>query len=126
MHEPPVQRGADDHGIPGLTCGSCHQDKNVELARVPGAPKWSLAPKSMAWVGRTPHSLCEQVKDPARNGGKSLKQIVDHSAHDPLVAWGWAPGSGREPAPGSQEKFGALMEAWADSGAECPREEAAR
>ena len=120
LHDPPVARGDDDHGIPGLRCTSCHQDHNLELARVPGAPKWGLAPKVMAWVGRTPRALCEQVKDPARNGGKTLGALVDHFAHDPLVAWGWAPGSGRTPAPGSQSELGALVAAWVETGAECP------
>ena len=39
---------------------------------------------------------------------------------DDLVAWGWQPGEGREPAPGSQKQLGALAQAWIDSGAECP------
>ncbi|MEY4546800.1 MAG: hypothetical protein RL685_2995 [Pseudomonadota bacterium] len=120
LHDPPVLRGPEDRGIVGLECTSCHQDRNLELARVPGAPNWHLAPKSMAWVGRDASSLCEQLKDPARNGGKSLPQIVDHSAHDALVAWGWAPGSEREPAPGSQAQFAALIAAWVETGAECP------
>jgi hypothetical protein len=80
----------------------------------------------MAWVGRTPRELCEQIKDPARNGGKTLAQILDHSAHDELVAWGWSPGWGRTPAPGTQERFGALMDAWARDGASCPTDEAKR
>jgi hypothetical protein len=126
LHDPPVLRGPDDKGVPGLECTSCHQDKNLELARVPGVPNWHLAPRSMAWVRRSPGAICEQVKDPARNGGKSLAEIVDHAAHDPLVAWGWAPGAGRTLAPGSQARFGALFAAWADSGAACPREERRR
>jgi len=119
-HDPPVPRGPEDRGVVGMECTSCHQDRNLELARVPGAPNWHLAPRSMAWAGRDPASVCEQIKDPARNGGKSLPQIVDHTEHDLLVAWGWAPGAGREPAPGSQQQFGALIAAWADTGAECP------
>ena len=126
VHDPPVARGPEDKGVPGLLCSSCHQSKNLELARVPGAPGWHLAPRSMAWVGHTPAAICEQIKDPARNGGKTLEQIVDHSAHDGLVAWGWTPGWGREPAPGTQERFGALMAAWAKDGAACPREGARR
>jgi hypothetical protein len=125
-HDPPVVRGPTDHGAPGLECTSCHQDRNLELARVPGAPKWALAPLAMAWVNRTPHALCEQIKDPQRNGNKDLAHIVEHSAHDQLVAWGWAPGHGRVPAPGTQQQFGALMAAWVESGAECPREESKR
>jgi len=120
VHDPPVVRGADDRGVPGLPCGSCHQDRNLELARVPGAPGWHLAPRAMAWVGRTPHDLCEQLKDRTRNGGRDLAAIVDHAARDPLVAWAWAPGHDRVPAPGSQQVFGALMAAWVKDGAACP------
>lgn len=122
MHDPPAVRGPEDHGVVGMECASCHQDKNQELARVPGAPKWALAPIQMAWVGKTPTNICEQVKDRSRNGGKSLEEIVHHSAHDELVAWGWAPGFGREPAPGSQAAFGALVAAWVETGAQCPSE----
>ncbi len=123
-HNPPVVRGPDNHGVVGMQCESCHQDKNVELARVPGAPNWHLAPRSMAWVGKSPREVCEQLKDTQRNGGKTLAQIVEHNAHDELVGWGWRPGSGREPAPGNQKLFGAIVAAWVETGAECPAEEA--
>jgi len=107
-----------------MECSGCHQEYNLELARVPGAPKWHLAPREMAWVGKTPGFVCEQMKDPKRNGGKSLKDIVEHNAHDKLVGWGWFPGADREPAPGTQEQFGAIIAAWVQTGAECPSEEA--
>ena len=122
LHDPPVVRGPDNHGVPGNECTTCHQDRNQELTRVPGAPNWHLAPIEMAWVGKSAAQLCEQLKDPGRNGGKTLAQIVEHSAHDELVAWGWAPGAGREPAPGTQEQFGALVAAWVETGAGCPQE----
>jgi hypothetical protein len=125
-HDPPVVRGPDDRGAPGLECTACHQDRNATLARVPGAPGWHLAPRSMAWAGRSPAALCEQIKDPARNGGKTLPQIVEHAAHDPIVAWGWAPGADRAPVPGTQARFGSLVAAWVEMGAVCPREEARR
>jgi hypothetical protein len=44
----------------------------------------------------------------------------EHMAHDSLVGWGWAPGGQREPAPGTQAQFGALIKAWIDTGAACP------
>ncbi len=122
LHDPPVVRGPKDEGVPGQMCSTCHQDANVELARVPGAPKWHLAPKEMAWLGKSAAQICVQIKDPARNGGKSLDQIVDHMAHDPLVGWGWHPGADRKPAPGTQAKLGALVEAWAKNGAACPED----
>ncbi len=122
-HQPPVTRGPDGHGVVGMECTSCHQDRNLVHARVPGAPDWHLAPGEMAWIGKSPRQICEQVKDPRRNGGKSLAEIVEHNAHDKaLVAWGWSPGSDREPAPGSQDQFGAIVAAWVETGAECPSE----
>jgi hypothetical protein len=120
VHDPAAVRGPKDEGVPAMHCSSCHQDKNLELARVPGAPKWHLAPIEMAWLGRTPGQICAQIKDPARNGGKTLEEIWEHSAHDELVAWGWAPGHGRKPAPGTQKAFGDLIRAWIDTGAACP------
>ena len=124
QHQPPVTRGPKDRGVTGMECTSCHQDRNLALARVPGAPSWHVAPREMAWVGKTPRHICEQMKDPKRNGGKSLEQILEHNAHDELVGWGWDPGHGREPAPGTQAQFGAIIAAWIDTGAECPSEEA--
>jgi hypothetical protein len=125
-HDPPVLRGPADKGIVGMECASCHQDRNLELARVPGAPNWHLAPRTMAWVGKSPNEICQQIKDPKRNGERTLDRIVEHSARDELVGWAWAPGAGREPAPGNQALFGSIVQAWVDSGAECPLEEARR
>jgi hypothetical protein len=74
----------------------------------------------MAWQGRSLGQICEQIKDPARNGKKDLAEIVEHSGHDHLVGWGWSPGAGRTPAPGTQAAFGDLIRAWVDTGAHCP------
>lgn len=123
MHEPPVARGPGDRGLPALECTSCHQSENGVLNRVPGAPTWHVAPRAMAWRDRSLAQICEQLKDPKRNGGRTLAQVVEHAAQDRLVAWGWAPGADREPAPGTQAAFGALMAAWVESGAACPESE---
>lgn len=122
LHDPPVERGPEGGGGVGMECAGCHQDRNQPLARVPGAPRWRLAPREMAWFGKSPHAICEQLKDPARNGHRTMAQLVEHSTHDELVGWGWQPGVDREHAPGSQARFGALVAAWADTGAECPPE----
>jgi hypothetical protein len=119
-HEPLVVRGADGHGAPALACKTCHGDANYEPARVPGDPHWHLAPLSMAWEGLSVGAICEQLKDPARNGNRTLAGIVDHATNDSLVKWGWNPGGGRTPAPGNNEVFGALLQAWVDTGAQCP------
>ena len=88
-----------------------------------GAPHWHLAPREMAWHGKTITQICEQVKDRAQNGDRSLEEIHMHVLNDPLVAWGWNPGVNRTPAPGSQAIFAALIEAWIDDGAVCPPEQ---
>lgn len=121
-HDPPVVRGPADRGVVGMECAGCHQDRNQAHTRVPGAPEWHLAPIAMAWEGKTVAAICAQLKDPARNGGKTLAQIVEHAEHDALVAWGWAPGADREPVPGTQAQFGALTAAWVATGAACPED----
>ena len=120
-HLPAVVRGADGHGAIGLRCDTCHQSENYAPSGVPGNPRWAVAPIEMAWQGRSLAEICAQLKDPARNGGKSLAQIQEHMAHDALVGWGWAPGGNRKPAPGTQAQLGALIDAWIQTGAECPQ-----
>jgi hypothetical protein len=119
-HEPWVVRGADGHGAPGLRCNTCHHAANFDPARVPGHPMWHLAPIEMAWQGKTLGQICEQIKDTARNGNKDMAALVKHMAEDSLVGWGWSPGEGRTPVPGTQAQFGDLIKAWAEAGADCP------
>jgi hypothetical protein len=119
-HQPPVARGADGHGLPAMRCSNCHQPANFAPARVPGHPEWHLAPREMAWEGKTLSEICAQIKDPARNGGRSLEELIHHIGTDTLVGWAWTPGFGRQPAPGTQKQAGALVEAWVKTGAECP------
>ena len=119
-HQPPVFRGKDGFGLAALRCPVCHQSANFEPGRVPGRAGWHLAPGEMAWEGKTISQICTQIKDPARNGNRSLDDLVEHIGTDPLVGWAWAPGFGRRPAPGTQSAAGALARAWVDSGAVCP------
>jgi hypothetical protein len=119
-HEPWVVRGVDGHGAPGLRCNTCHHAANFDPAHVPGHPMWHLAPIEMAWQGKTLGKICEQIKDTARNGNKDMAALVKHMAEDSLVGWGWSPGEGRTPAPGTQAQFGDLIKAWAEAGADCP------
>jgi hypothetical protein len=119
-HLPMAVRGADDHGAIAMRCATCHQVANFAPAGVPGAPQWHVAPLAMAWQGKSLAQVCEQIKDPARNGKRTLAQIHDHMANDELVGWGWHPGGSRTPAPGTQKQFGALVAAWIQTGAACP------
>ncbi|HYF88050.1 hypothetical protein [Azospirillum sp.] len=124
-HVPFMQAGLTGFGVNGLTCNTCHRTDNNTLlgsrvGSIPGSAHWLLAPESMSWQGLTLGAICRQIKDPTRNGGRSLAQIRQHMAEDHLVGWAWHPGEGRRPAPGSQAEFGALISAWIETGAECP------
>ena len=107
----------------GLTCATCHRDRNGWLPHLPpGAPKWDLPPAAtpMVFQGRTPAQLCAQLKDPAQTKGRDLAGLIDHVANDPLVGWGWNPGPGRTPVPVPRADVVAAMRAWAAAGAPCP------
>ena len=119
-HMPLVVRGVDNFGAVGMRCTTCHGPANFDPAGIPGHPEWHLAPIEMAWVGKSLGEICQQIKDPERNGGKSMEELIHHMAEDSLVGWGWHPGVGRQPAPGTQKEFGELIKAWVDTGAVCP------
>jgi len=125
-HVPYVSAGRYGAGAPALPCRACHGSSNTttladSIRSIPGSPGWALAPASMAWQGKSVREICEQIQDPARNGGKSLDKLRQHMAADPVVAWGFQPGDGRIPAPGSQVELAALIDAWIATGAQCPQ-----
>ena len=118
-----VQRGTDGSGFgnPGLRCTTCHFASNSSaLHGPPGAENWRLAPAEMVWFGKSSAEICAQIKDGNRNGDRSLEDVALHVRDDKLVAWGWAPGAGREPAPGSAEATYQAIENWMAAGAPCP------
>lgn len=124
MHQPPVIRGPADFGAPGMRCTTCHGEQNVEYTSgdgsIPGHVPWKLAPIEMGWIGKSAADICAQLKDPERNSDRTLAELHEHNAEDGLVGWGWEPGEGSEPAPGNQQVFGELTQAWIDTGAACP------
>jgi len=124
-HVPPMIAGESGSGLDGYPCQTCHGPSTVrtlgqELKSIPGDPRWSLAPLEMAWQGKSLRQICEQIKDLRRNGGKTLPELHEHMARDHLVGSAWRLGEGRRPAPGTQEQFGELIQAWIESGAACP------
>jgi hypothetical protein len=121
-HVPRVVRGPDDLGVSALRCGSCHKDTgNDATSGAPGAPRWRLAPASMGWQDRSSGDLCRLLKDPKRNGGRSLGALVEHMDSEPLVLWGWNSGADRAPVPMPHQDFVAQMKVWTVGGAVCPR-----
>jgi hypothetical protein len=126
IHMPPVSRGMGGEGVAGNTCSACHMDRNVTVTEkasyqsIPGRPGWGLAPRAMAWEGKSMAEICAQLKDPVRNTDRDLMQLYEHFLTSDLVGWAWNPGLGRDPVPGTQEQLAELIRAWIDSGAQCP------
>jgi hypothetical protein len=107
----------------GLPCGSCHRSQNGNSAgSPPGAPDWRMPAAEMPLVfqSRTPRDLCAQLKDPARNGGRTGAGLIEHMAHDPLVAWAWHPGPGRSVPKESLESLIRVATLWVSEGMPCP------
>lgn len=122
VHQPLVVRGKDGHGAPTLQCQTCHQTTNTAEGFVPGVAGWGLAPLSMLWEGKTKAQICEQIKDPKRNGGRRTgEEVIEHMKHDPLVLWAWNPGANRTTPPLTHEALVAAAEAWVQAGMPCPR-----
>jgi len=63
--------------------------------------------------------LCRALKDPARNGGRSMAALVHHMTTDALVQWAWSPGKRTAPSV-SQFEFHEAVKRWAVTGAACP------
>ena len=128
VHSQRVVRGADGGGVAGLGCVDCHAKANAPdsygLNQPPGVSTgWRMPPaaQKMVFAGLSSRDLCEQVKDPARNGGKSAAALMAHASADPLVLWGWAPGAGRKPVPVPHAEFVKAFAVWTGAGTPCPK-----
>jgi hypothetical protein len=122
-HAQNVKRGEDGKGKYALKCANCHQDTNLIGTNMPpGNLTWHLPRKDMPLVfqGKSPRQLADQLKDPRRNGGKTLEQLVEHVTHDKLVLWGWEPGVGRTKPPLSHYEFAKKFREWVEKGAASP------
>ena len=126
VHTQNVQRGPAGRGRVGEACSTCHGPANPPSnygAHVPpGASEgWHMPSPEMklVFVGVAPRALCEQIKDPARNGGKDMAALRAH-LETPLVLWGWSPGFGRPPVSTPRGTFLDAWESWTRTGAPCP------
>ena len=125
-HQQNVLRGPTGSGLVGEECTTCHGQanppSNYGLHIPPGSSEgWHMPPPGLrlVFVGTPPRALCEQVKDPSRNGGKDMAALRSH-LDTPLVTWGWDPGFGRTPVPIARQVFLQAWETWASAGAPCP------
>jgi len=125
LHNFDIKRGQKDHGLAGYQCGTCHQEENNDYSGVPGAPEWAVAPKEMAWEGKTRVEIATQMMDPARNGNRSHAEILKHLTEHKLVLWAWDPGvdaegTPREKPPVPKDEYIAAVKEWIDAGAVIP------
>jgi hypothetical protein len=123
-HAQNVRRGPDGKGKYAMKCANCHQHANLPGPNMPpGNPNWHLPPPEMPMVfqGKTPGELARQLKDPKRNGNKSLEQLLHHVNEDKLVLGGWDPGDGRTKPPLTHAEFARKMREWIEKGAAEPR-----
>ncbi len=119
-HSMNVSRASPPAGLP---CTTCHRTQNGKIpGSPPGVPNWHMPPKDMPLVfeGKRPRELCEQLKDPTRNGGRVGDAVIEHLRHDPLVLWAWAPGPGRAPPPVSHAAVVKAAQTWVEAGMPCP------
>ena len=131
-HDPPIRRGQEGRGVAGVACASCHGKRNLPASygthTPPGvATEWRLPPadhKLVFW-GLDSRTLCEQIKDPARNGGKNAAELTHHMTADALTLWGWDPGYGRKPVAITHDEFVKAYKTWADAGMPCAARTAA-
>ena len=125
-HQQNVQRGPAGRGMVGMECTTCHGPANPSAnygEHIPpgSSDGWHMPPpeQKLVFVGVAPGALCEQLKDPARNGGKDMAALRAH-LDTPLVQWGWAPGFGRPPVTTPRAAFLTAWDTWAGGGAPCP------
>jgi len=116
-----INAGQSRIGTEYIACSTCHSPHNSAVPHgAPGAEVWLLAPVDMQWFGISSADICAQIKDPSRNGGRTLAAVAEHVERDRLVHWGWAPGPGREPAPYSATQLVEFIKQWDAAGAPCP------
>ena len=130
QHGMNIQAGESRIGAETLQCSTCHTTKNEDWDNANGTPHaaprvamgWQLAPVEADWFGRSTEEICAQLRDPDRNGGRTLIDLAEHLNHDLILHWAWSPGGGREPAPYSlQEHVNDILD-WGVAGMPCPQD----
>ncbi len=120
-----INAGEDRMGAETVVCSTCHAHREIATAdRLPHtAPQvamaWQLAPVEAEWFGKSSVEVCNQLRDPERNGGRDFMDIASHLDHDLILHWAWDPGAGREPAPYSLQEHVNDVLAWGVGGMPC-------
>ncbi len=123
-----INAGESRIGAETIPCSTCHVQSSAPNTVAHAAPHtghpWMLAPVDFVWFGQASATVCEQMRDPERNGGRNGDDLVEHIIHDAeikaFITWGFNPGGGREPAPGTMQEHLDDMVAWTAAGMPCP------
>lgn len=122
-----VNAGESRIGAEYVLCSSCHAYREGANDAPHVAPQvamnWRLAPVEAEWFGKSSEEVCNQLRDPARNGGRDYLELAEHLDHDVILHWAWSPGGGREPAPYSLQEHVNDMLAWGVAGQPCANDE---
>ena len=122
-----INAGDSRIGAEYLQCSACHAYRegvnDVPHAAPQVAMNWQLPPVEAEWFGKTSDEICNQLRDPERNGGRDFNDIASHLEHDLILHWAWNPGEGREPAPYSLQEHVNDILAWGVAGYPCANDE---
>lgn len=122
VHGMNIRAGESRIGIETLPCATCHIGANSDIPHSPPgiSGDWRLAPAEAHWFGQTSEFICNQLRDPDRNGDMTYLDLAEHAGHDEILAWAWSPGGTREPAPRSlQDHIDDILN-WGVAGQPCP------
>ncbi|MEM7280078.1 MAG: hypothetical protein AAF438_00405 [Pseudomonadota bacterium] len=123
-----IKGGNSRMGAETMLCNSCHQTSAQRNTKAHAAPHtgmiWRLAPTEFQWTDQSSAQICEQVRDPERNGGRDEEGLIEHILHDAsvfgFISWGFDPGPGRSRPPGSLQSHLEDMATWTSAGMPCP------
>jgi hypothetical protein len=123
-----IHAGDSRIGAETLACSTCHVTSTAPNEVPHAAPHvgidWQLAPVEFVWFGKSGAEICQQMRDPKRNGGRDAAGLVEHLRHDAelngFIPWGWNPGGGRDTPPGTFEDHVKDVAMWGAAGQPCP------
>lgn len=125
-----IRAGDSRIGAELLPCQTCHVTSTLPNVTPHAAPHagldWQLAPVEFLWTGKTTGEICAQMRDPERNGGRDGDGLIEHILHDVgedgFIAWGFDPGPGRDPAPGTLQAHLDDTINWVAASMPCPQD----
>src|SRR4051812_34002000 len=111
-----VLQGNDNHPHQPV---ATHQNPLRDVSHRP--PRWMAAPIEMAWQGKPiGERFAGRSRTPTAMAAVTFRSCT--STWRTTIWWHGVSsrGKGRDPAPGSQALLGQLIQAWIDTGAQCP------